>query len=168
MNRLLCTVQNDLSAKWTNPTVLFIIKFLSARRAVLFHVVLVSLLLGVDVGVALKKTDCIRFGKYASLFAFGIAIAPETLFRITVFSLQRQLRFFQFALRFLFDFVVPFCYLLRKCGLLAHHLGSIFEKLLHRKTFRFMLRMCDFSGTVYRCPRWIRFQSRWNAALCRQ
>jgi hypothetical protein len=86
---------------------------------VLFHVVLVSLLLGVDVGMALRKTDCIRFGKYASLFAFGIAIAPETLFCIAAFSIQRQLRFFRFALRFLLQFFVQFD-LLRKCGLLAH------------------------------------------------
>ena len=41
----------------------------------LFHVVLVSLLLGVDVGMALRKTDCIRFGKYASLFACA-AVRP--------------------------------------------------------------------------------------------
>ena len=168
MNRLLCTIQNDLSAKRTNPTVLFIIKFLSARRAVLFHVVLVSLLLGVDVGMALRKTDCIRFGKYASLFAFGIAIAPETLFRITVFSLQRQLRFFRFALRFLFDFVVPFCYLLRKCGLLAHTSAAFLKNCCTEKLFGSCFAYAIFSGTVYQCLRWIRFQSRWNAELCRQ
>ena len=84
--------------------------------------------------MALRKTDCIRFGKYASLFAFGIAIAPETLFCIAAFSIQRQLRFFRFALRFLLQFFVQFD-LLRKCGLLAHTSAAFLKNCCIEKLF---------------------------------
>ena len=71
---------------------------------------------------ALRNTTRIRFGKAGAhpQLALGIAIAPETLYFITTFQFLRQLRFFRFSLRFLLHFIVQFCYLLRKCGLLAH------------------------------------------------
>ena len=71
---------------------------------------------------ALRKTTWIRFGKAGAhpQLALGIAIAPETLYFIITFQFLRQLRFFRFSLRFLLHFIVQFCYLLRKCGLLAH------------------------------------------------
>ena len=64
---------------------------------------------------------------------------------------RSQLRFFRFTLRFLFSFIVQFCYLLRKCGLLALNLASIFEKLLEQKTFgclRFVLGTPLKSGSA--------------------
>ena len=69
-----------------------------------------------------SSTTRIRFGKAGAhpQLALGIAIAPETLYFITTFQFLRQLRFFRFSLRFLLHFIVQFCYLLRKCGLLAH------------------------------------------------
>ena len=72
--------------------------------------------------IALRNTTWIRFGKAGAhpQLALGIAIAPETLYFITTFQFLRQLRFFRFSLRFLLHFIVQFCYLLRKCGLLAH------------------------------------------------
>jgi len=42
------------------------------------------------------------------------------------------------------DLLLDFCYsFASQMWATRPHLGSIFEKLLHRKTFRFMLRMCD-------------------------
>ena len=72
--------------------------------------------------MALRKTTRNRFGKAGAhpQLALGIAIAPETLYLITTFQFLRQLRFFRCSLRFLLHFIVQFCYLLRKCGLLAH------------------------------------------------
>ena len=86
--------------------------------------------------IAPRETTRNRFGKAGAhpQLALGIAIAPETLYLITTFRLERQLRFFRFSLRFLLHFhcAVRFAsqmWAARPC------LGSIFEKLLHRKTF---------------------------------
>ena len=86
---------------------------------------------------ALRKTTWIRFGKAGAhpQLALGIAIAPETLYFITTFQFLRQLRFFRFSLRFLLHFIVQFCYLLRKCGLLAHTSPTFLKNCWIKKLF---------------------------------
>ena len=82
----------------------------------LFHVVLVSLLLGVDVGMALRKTDCIGFGKYASLFAF-VAVRqwlrlPTELSVFLRLQLTGSFLFLEWRTAiylFLLDFNIAFC-----------------------------------------------------------
>ena len=84
-----------------------------------------------------RKTSRIRFGKAGAhpQLALGIAIAPETLYFITTFQFLRQLRFFRFSLRFLLHFIVQFCYLLRKCGLLAHTSPTFLKNCWIKKLF---------------------------------
>ena len=84
-----------------------------------------------------RKTTRIRFGKAGAhpQLALGIAIAPETLYFITTFQFLRQLRFFRFSLRFLLHFIVQFCYLLRKCGLLAHISPTFLKNCWIKKLF---------------------------------
>ena len=86
---------------------------------------------------ALRKTTWIRFGKAGAhpQLALGIAIAPETLYFITTFQFLRQLRFFRCSLRFLLHFIVQFCYLLRKCGLLAHTSPTFLKNCWIKKLF---------------------------------
>ena len=48
---------------------------------------------------------------------------------------ERQLRFFRFSLRFLFHFIVRFCYLLRKRGLLAHTSAAFLKNCCTEKLF---------------------------------
>ena len=83
------------------------------------------------------ETTRIRFGKAGAhpQLALGIAIAPETLYFITTFQFLRQLRFFRFSLRFLLHFIVQFCYLLRKCGLLAHISPTFLKNCWIKKLF---------------------------------
>ena len=60
-----------------------------------------------------------RLGHIPSLpWESQLPLKPCPIF--TTFSFSRQLRFFRYSLRFSFSFIVQFCYLLRKCGLLAH------------------------------------------------
>ena len=54
---------------------------------------------------------------------------------IAASRLKRQLRFFRFTLRFLFSFIVQFCYLLRKCGLLAHTSPTFLKNCWIKKLF---------------------------------
>ena len=54
---------------------------------------------------------------------------------IAASRLKRQLRFFRFTLRFLFSFIVQFCYLLRKCGLLAHTSAAFLKNCCTEKLF---------------------------------
>ena len=86
--------------------------------------------------IAPRETTRNRFGKAGAhpQLALGIAIAPKTLYLITSFWFWRQLRFFRFSLRFLLQFhcAVRFA---SQMWATRPHLGSIFEKLLHRKTF---------------------------------
>ena len=102
----------------------------------------------------LWETICIRLGKAGahSQLALGIAIAPETLYLIATFQFLRQLRFFRFSLRFLFYFMVQFLFASQMWAA-RPHLGSIFEKLLHRKTFYSpaarCLQSCDFDAMFH-------------------
>ena len=54
---------------------------------------------------------------------------------ITTSRFYRQLRFFRFCLRFLLRFIVQFCYLLRKCGLLAHTSAAFLKNCWSKKLF---------------------------------
>ena len=97
------------------------------------------------------KTTQIRFGKAGAhpQLALGIAIAPETLSLITTFWFWRQLRFFRFSLRFSLQFLIQFLFASQMWAA-RPHLGSIFEKLLHRKTFYLpAARSCKNYGVLY-------------------
>ena len=85
----------------------------------------------------LREITCIRFGKAGAhpQLALGIAIAPKTLSFITTSQFKRLLRFFRFSLRFLLRFIVQFCYLLRKCGLLAHTSAAFLKNCCTEKLF---------------------------------
>ena len=75
-----------------------------------------SMLLGVDVGMALRKTDCIGFGKYASLFAF-VAVRqwlrlPTELSVFLRLQLTGSFLFLEWRTAiylFLLDFNIAFC-----------------------------------------------------------
>jgi hypothetical protein len=69
-----------------------------------------------------RETTCVRFGKAGAhpQLAWESQLPLKPCILIAASRLKRQLRFFRFTLRFLFSFIVQFCYLLRKCGLLAH------------------------------------------------
>ena len=84
----------------------------------------------------LRKTTRNQFGKAGAhpQLAFGIAIAPETLYFITTFSLSRQLRFFRCFLDFCFILWCSFD-LLRKCGLLAHTSAAFLKNCCTEKFF---------------------------------
>ena len=86
--------------------------------------------------IAPRETTRNRFGKAGAhpQLALGIAIAPETLYLIATFQFLRQLRFFRLLLRCLFYLIVQFRFASQMWAA-RPHLGSIFEKLLHQKTF---------------------------------
>ena len=109
--------------------------------------------------VVLRKTTRIRFGKAGAhpQLALGIAIAPETLYLIATFQFLRQLRFFRFSLRFLFYFMVQFLFASQMWAA-RPHLGSIFEKLLHRKTFQPPAARCLQSSLLFQKLSQLRFQ----------
>ena len=85
-----------------------------------------------------RKTTRIRFGKAGAhpQLALGIAIAPETLFHIYNLSILKAIAILPIFSQI---FVVFHCAVLLFASQMwatRPHLGSIFEKLLHRKTFQ--------------------------------
>ena len=88
--------------------------------------------------VVLRKTTRIRFGKAGAhpQLALGIAIAPETLSHIYNLSILKAIAILPIFSQI---FVVFHCAVLLFASQMwatRPHLGSIFEKLLHRKTFQ--------------------------------
>ena len=85
-----------------------------------------------------RKTTRIRFGKAGAhpQLALGIAIAPETLSHIYNLSILKAIAILPIFSQI---FVVFHCAVLLfapQMWAARPHLGSIFEKLLHRKTFQ--------------------------------
>ncbi|MDD6586278.1 MAG: hypothetical protein PUE88_06105 [Ruminococcus sp.] len=85
-----------------------------------------------------RKTTRIRFGKAGAhpQLALGIAIAPETLSHIYNLSILKAIAILPIFSQI---FVVFHCAVLLFASQMwaaRPHLGSIFEKLLHRKTFQ--------------------------------
>ena len=85
-----------------------------------------------------RKTTRIRFGKAGAhpQLALGIAIAPETLSHIYNLSILKAIAILPIFSQI---FVVFHCAVLLFASQMRAarpHLGSIFEKLLHRKTFQ--------------------------------
>ena len=75
-----------------------------------------------------------RLGHIPSLpWESQLPLKPCPIF--ATFSFSRQLRFFRFSLRFLLHFIVQFCYLLRKCGLLAHTSPTFLKNCWIKKLF---------------------------------
>ena len=84
-----------------------------------------------------RNTTRIRFGKAGAhpQLALGIAIAPETLSHIYNLSILKAIAILPIFSQI---FVVFHCAVLLFASQMwaaRPHLGSIFEKLLHRKTF---------------------------------
>ena len=80
------------------------------------------------------ESDSARLGHIPSLpWESQLPLKPCPIF--TTFSFSRQLRFFRFSLRFLLHFIVQFCYLLRKCGLLAHTSPTFLKNCWIKKLF---------------------------------
>ena len=85
-----------------------------------------------------RKTTRIRFGRAGAhpQLALGIAIAPETLSHIYNLSILKTIAILPIFSQI---FVVFHCAVLLfapQMWAARPHLGSIFEKLLHRKTFQ--------------------------------
>ena len=75
-----------------------------------------------------------RLGHIPSLpWESQLPLKPYNL--ITTSRFERQLRFFRLTPRFLFSFIVQFCYLLRKCGLLAHTSPTFLKNCWIKKLF---------------------------------
>ena len=128
-------------------------------RSVLFHMKQCS-----------WKTNCVRFGKIALLFAFVlfaggcvVRIADESFldycFQEVSLLLEWRTAVHFVSFRFQYNLINTF---VKEGSLpsLTIHLAELSQ--LDRNS------PAAFNGTVYRCPRWKAFQSRWNAALCRQ
>ena len=84
------------------------------------------------------KTICVWFGKAGAhpQLALGIAIAPETLFfHYNLLILKGNCDFLRFLLDFCCSFIVQFCYLLRKRGLLAHTSPTFLKNCWIKKLF---------------------------------
>jgi len=64
---------------------------------------------------------------------------------------ERQLQFFRFSLRFLFHFIVRFCYLLRKRGLLAHTSAAFLKNCCTEKLF-ICLRLVSCTPYPHKSP----------------
>ena len=80
------------------------------------------------------ESDSARLGHIPSLpWESQLPLKPCPIF--TTFSFSRQLRFFRYSLRFSFSFIVQFCYLLRKCGLLAHTSPAFLKNCWIKKLF---------------------------------
>ena len=62
-----------------------------------------------------------------------------------------QLQFFRFSLRFLFHFIVRFCYLLRKRGLLAHTSAAFLKNCCTEKLF-ICLRLVSCTPYPHKSP----------------
>ena len=86
---------------------------------------------------SLRKTSPIWFGKAGAhpQLAWESQLPLKPCILIAASRLKRQLRFFRFTLRFLFSFIVQFCYLLRKCGLLAHTSPAFLKNCWIKKLF---------------------------------
>jgi len=82
------------------------------------------------------ETTRIRFGKAGAhpQLAWESQLPLKPYPSLQSFHFKRQLRFFRFALRCLFPFMVQFD-LLRKCGLLAHTSAAFLKNCCTEKLF---------------------------------
>jgi len=94
------------------------------------------------------ETTRIRFGKAGAhpQLAWESQLPLKPYPSLQSFHFKRQLRFFRFALRCLFPFMVQFD-LLRKCGLLAHTSAAFLTAA--PKNFLFCLRLVFTTVSVY-------------------